>query len=65
MDKSIDRFKENLVGSKVINITESIVNEIMKLLAKEEIKGFLTPQEKRKYFHYLNMLSEVYRERED
>lgn len=60
MDKGIDEFQESLAGTNVVNITESIVNEIMELLTKEEIKGFLTPKEKKKYFHYLNMLSEVY-----
>ena len=56
-------YEQNLQGSNVVNITESIVNEIMKLLTKEEIKGYLTPGEKKKYFHYLNMLSEVYKDK--
>lgn len=63
MDKGIGEFRKSLDGSNVVNITESIVNEIMKLLTKEEIKGFLTPKEKKKYFHYLNMLSEVYNDK--
>ncbi|GEM_PF-5703827 len=63
MDKSIDEFQESLTGSKVVNMTESIVNEIMRLLTKEEVNGFLTPKEKKKYFHYLNMLSEVYKDK--
>ncbi len=63
MDKSMNNYEEVLAVSNVVNITESIVNEIMKLLTKEEIKGYLTPQEKKKYFHYLNMLSEAYKEK--
>lgn len=63
MDKSMDNYEEALSVSNVVNITESIVNEIMKLLTKEEIKGYLTPQEKKKYFHYLNMLSEAYKDK--
>lgn len=63
MDKNMNDYEQNLQGSNVVNITESIVNEIMKLLTKEEIKGYLTPKEKKKYFHYLNMLSEVYKDK--
>lgn len=63
MDKSMDNYEEVLPVSNVVNITESIVSEIMKLLTKEEVKGYLTPQEKKKYFHYLNMLSEAYKDK--
>lgn len=63
MDKGINNYEEGSAGSNVVNITESIVNEIMKLLTKEEVKGYLTPPEKKKYFHYLNMLSEVYKDK--
>lgn len=65
MDKSIEDLKDGLQSSNVVNITESIVSEIMKLLNKEEIKGYLTQTEKKKYFHYLNMLNEVYKEKKE
>ena len=63
MDKGVNNYEGVLPGSNVVNITESIVYEIMKLLTKEEVKGYLTPQEKKKYFHCLNMLSEVYKDK--
>lgn len=63
MDKTKENPKENFEKSNVVNMAEPIVTEIRKLLTKKEIKGFLTVDEKKKYLHYINMLSEIYNER--
>lgn len=63
MDKTNENLSENFGKNNVVNMAEPIVTEIRKLLTKQEIRGFLTVEEKKKYLHYINMLSELYNER--
>lgn len=63
MDELTDNQNIQASGSNIVNMAEPIVTELRKLLTKQEIKGSLTLDEKKKYLHYINMLSEIYKER--
>ena len=61
MDKITNEIDGKL-DTNVVPMTEPIVNEIRRLLTKQELKGYLSEEEKKKYFHCINMLGEIYNE---
>ena len=63
MDEKLIKTDEEMNTTNIINVSEPIVNEIRKLLTKQDAVGYLTPVEKRKYLHYINMLGEVYKDK--